>query len=133
MSTTQRIAAILLRVVVALMLAIHGITRIRLGLVDDLGVFLGEHSFIPIPNVTAWVITLVEILGGTTLALGFVVVPLCGWFTIQLAMGIALVHLQHGWFVVGAGEKGMEYSVVLITALVAVALLHYPVSAKSQP
>jgi putative oxidoreductase len=132
MSTTQRIAAILMRVVVALMLAIHGITRIRLGLVDDLGVFLGEHSFIPIPNVAAWVITVVEILGGTTLALGFFVVALCGWFTIQLAMGIALVHLQHGWFVVGPGEKGMEYSVVLITALIAVALLHRPVTAKSQ-
>lgn len=132
MSTTQRISVILLRVVVALMLAIHGITRIRLGLVDDLGVFLGEHSFIPIPAVAAWVITIVEILGGTTLALGFFVVPLCAWFAIELIMGIALVHLQHGWFVVGAGQKGMEYSIVLITALAAVALLHRLVNPKPQ-
>lgn len=132
MSTTHRIGAVLVRVVVALILAIHGITRIRLGLVDDFGVFLGEHSFIPMPQVTAWVVTIVEILGGTTLALGFFVVVLCGWFTSQLAMGIALVHLQHGWFVVGPGEKGMEYSIVLITALAAVALLHRPAAARAQ-
>jgi putative oxidoreductase len=132
MSTTQRIGAILVRVVVALMLAIHGITRIRLGLVDDLGVFLGEHSFIPMPHIAAWVVTIMEILGGTTLALGFFVVVLCGWFASQLAMGIALVHLQNGWFVVGPGQKGMEYSIVLITALAAVALLHRPASAKAE-
>jgi putative oxidoreductase len=124
MSTTQRLGSILVRVVVAAMLVIHGIARIRLQLVDELGVFLGGYSFVPAPHVTAWVITGMEIAGGAALAVGFFVVMLCGWFALQLAVGIALVHAQAGWFVVGAGQNGMEYSVVLMTCLAAVALLH---------
>ena len=124
MSTTQRLGSILVRVVVALMLAIHGVTRIRLQLVDELGVFLSGHAFVPMPHVTAWLITIMEIAGGAALALGFFVVFLCGWFSLQLAVGIALVHLQAGWFEVGAGQNGMEYSVMLMTSLAAVALLH---------
>lgn len=124
LSTTQRIGSTLVRVVVALTFVIHGIARIRLQLVDELGVFLGGHSFVPAPHVTAWVITGMEIAGGLVLAVGFLVVPLCGWFAIQLAVGIALVHAQAGWFVVGSGRNGMEYSVLLLTSLAAVALLH---------
>ncbi|MCE2994142.1 MAG: hypothetical protein LW863_01000 [Flammeovirgaceae bacterium] len=35
-----------------------------------------------------------------------------------LVMGIALVHLKDGWFVVGGGRNGIEYNVVLISVLV---------------
>ena len=38
------------------------------------------------------------------------------------AMGILLVHAPEGWFVVGAGRNGMEYSVLLIASLALVAL-----------
>lgn len=124
MSTTQRLGSILVRVVVAVMLAVHGIARVRLQLVDEFGVFLGGYSFVPAPQVMAWVITIMEIVGGAALALGLFVVLLCGWFAVQLAVGIVLVHAQAGWFVVGAGQNGMEYSVMLMTCLAAVALLH---------
>lgn len=43
-------------------------------------------------------------------------------FVIQMLFGIYLVHLKHGWFVVGHGFNGMEYSVTLIAALFAIAL-----------
>jgi putative oxidoreductase len=47
-------------------------------------------------------------------------IPLAaGWFVFQLGMGIVLVHAENGWFVVGGGRNGVEYSVVLILGFVA--------------
>ena len=39
-----------------------------------------------------------------------------------MAFGIYLVHWKHGWFVVGHGTNGIEYSVTLVAALLATAL-----------
>jgi len=36
--------------------------------------------------------------------------------------GIALAHFPDGWFVVGGGRNGMEYSVLLILCLVVIVL-----------
>jgi putative oxidoreductase len=49
---------------------------------------------------------------------------LCAWFALELFAGIVLVHARDGWFVVGGGRNGMEYSVLLIVGLIATALLH---------
>ena len=35
--------------------------------------------------------------------------------------GVVLVHAREGWFVVGAGRNGVEYSVLLIACLPAIA------------
>jgi putative oxidoreductase len=49
-------------------------------------------------------------------------VPWLGlWFVLQLLTGIVLVHARFGWFVVGPHTGGMEYSVLLIAALLVVA------------
>jgi len=37
-----------------------------------------------------------------------------------------LVHYPDGWFVVGAGRNGMEYSMMLLAGLIAVAWAHAP-------
>ena len=42
------------------------------------------------------------------------------WFALIHAMGLILMHLPAGWFVVGLGRNGMEYSVLLIIALLCV-------------
>jgi len=34
--------------------------------------------------------------------------------------GIVTVHFQEGWFVVGAGRNGMEFSFILIAVLLAI-------------
>src|SRR5262245_2861155 len=111
----------LLRVAVAAMMLIHGVTRVALGGVDGFGEFLG-HSGFPAGHFLAWTITVVEIAGGAVLALGWLVRPLALWFALQLAAGIYLVHGHAGWFVIGAGRNGMEYSVLLITCLGTIAL-----------
>jgi putative oxidoreductase len=40
------------------------------------------------------------------------------WFIFVLIMGIILVHFQNGWFVVGHGQNGVEYSVLLICCFI---------------
>ena len=113
----------MLRVCVALLLLAHGVARATLGIVDDFGVFLAGLPLLGPGGglALAWCITAVEVLGGATLAVGRLVVPLSAWFVLQLFGGIALVHAREGWFVVGAGRNGVEYSVLLIAVLTAVA------------
>ena len=111
----------LLRVAVAAMMLVHGVARTWLGIVDDFGVVLGRWGF-PAGHALAWTITLAEILGGLALALGLLVRPLALWFALQLAAGIYLIHGRVGWFVVGAGRNGSEYSVLLILCLIVVVL-----------
>ena len=44
------------------------------------------------------------------------------WFIVQLSMGIYLIHWAAGWFVVGAGRNGMEFSALLILCLLVIAM-----------
>jgi putative oxidoreductase len=120
----QRTALIFLRVVVAVLMIIHGAARIRLGIVDDFGGFLTANGF-PFGLYAAWGITVFEILGGLLLASGYYAFIVGIIFIIELIFGIVLVHQKEGWFVVGAGKNGMEYSVLLITALTAIVFSHY--------
>ena len=113
--------ATLLRVAVASVFVIHGIARATLGIVEPFGGFLAASGF-PAGTALAWTITLVEIAGGLVLALGHLVRPLAAWFALQIAAGIALVHAREGWFVVGAGRNGVEYSVLILVCLLVVVL-----------
>ena len=115
------LALAILRAGTALLLIIHGIARAWLGIVDDFGVVLGAWGF-PAGLTLAWTITIVEIVGGTLLAAGMFVLPLCAWFAFQLLMGIYLIHGRVGWFVVGAGRNGVEYSVLLMLCLIVIAM-----------
>ena len=108
----------IVRVAAAATMVIHGVTRLFLG-VPGFGQYLDSQG-IPAGPVVAWVLTLVEIGGGLALALGFFARPLALWFAVELAVGIAMVHARDGWFVVGAGRNGAEYSVVLIACFVSV-------------
>lgn len=78
-------------------------------------------------------ITGLEIVGPVLLVLGRWVPPLCLVLAGLYAMGIALVHAQAGWFVVGLGRNGSEYSVLLIVCLLALALQHPPSSSRKSP
>ena len=116
MTDNVRRALILLRAGTALLLIIHGVARAWLGTVGDFGTALGQWGF-PFGFALAWMITILEIAGGAALAAGLFVRPLTVWFAFQLAMGLYLIHGRVGWFVVGAGRNGAEFSVLLILCL----------------
>ena len=87
--------------------------------VDQFGGFLDSKGFV-IGFYLAWFITVFELIGGTLLALSRYTRYISAGFVMHQIMGIALVHAKNGWFVVGAGTGGMEYSVLLIFALVVI-------------
>ncbi|WP_447765662.1 DoxX family protein [Sphingopyxis panaciterrae] len=115
-----------LRIVVALLIFIHGAYRLTTGGVAIFGVWLDSIGF-PFGYGWALAVTLYEWVGPALMltrrwtsfaALGHAAI---------LTLGLILVHLPAGWFVVGAGRNGIEYSVLLIASLLAIAWAWWPV------
>lgn len=102
------------------MLMAHGIIRIYADTVGGFGEFLNAKGLF-LGGIVAWGITAFEIIGGALLAAGFLKKWLCAGFIIMLTMGIFMVHMNNGWFVVGYSTGGAEYSVLLILCLLLIA------------
>ena len=125
------VAHLILRMTMATVFLSHGIVRTALDRVTPFGKAFDAWGF-PYGIYWAWGVTLWELVGGVLLLIGWKphLVPLV--FVVQMAFGIWLVHLRHGWFVVGHGANGMEYSVTLIAALLATAFTAPPRSVSLQ-
>ena len=114
-----------LRLVLAGLIAAHGWARLLAGGVAPFGDFLDGAGW-PLGYWIAAAITGLEIAGSLVLAAGRLILPLTLAYAAIYAMGIALVHAKAGWFVVGLGRNGAEYSVLLIVCLLAVGLRYWP-------
>lgn len=116
-----------LRVVVASLLFVHGAWRLTHGGVVPFGGWLDSQG-VPFGLAVAWFVTGYELVAAPLLAFGVrrLVTPLCLVFAAIYGCGIWLVHWPEGWFVVGAGRNGMEYSVLLIACLLAFAWRGWP-------
>ena len=119
----SRLAWTLLRLTLAGLIAAHGWARLLAGGVPPFGTFLASQGF-PTGLELAMAVTALEIVGSIVLAAGRFVAPLCIVFSLVYLTGIALVHAKAGWFVVGLGRNGAEYSVLLIVCLLCVAMQH---------
>ncbi len=109
----------LIRFAAAGNMIIHGVTRLVLNTSNGFGDYLESEGF-PMGRVIAWSITIFEIVGGSFLLANKFSRVISMIFVFQLTMGIWLVHRPEGWFVVGAGRNGMEYSVLLIVCFVSI-------------
>lgn len=103
----------MLRVVLGLYMAAHGVARAMLGTVGNFGGFL-EAQGLPAGLLVAWGITINEIVGGVIFSSGRLVRLLAAVFALEHLMGIILVHAPRGWFTVGHQSGGAEYSVLLL-------------------
>lgn len=113
---------LLLRVALGIIFITHSIQRFLIyKTVDDFGGFLNAMGF-PAGVVLAWAITIYELVGGSLLIANRYVRYISAGFILHQVMGIILVHARNGWFVVGAGTGGMEYSFLLIVCLVGLLL-----------
>ena len=112
-----------IRILLAGLIAAHGWARLVAGGVVPFGSWLGDQG-IPFGLMIAIGITAVEIIGTPFLAFRKRVFPLTITYSFIYAMGIWLVHAPAGWFVVGLGRNGSEYSVLLIVCLLCVGLQH---------
>lgn len=122
--TAQALEA--LRVTVAILILIHGVYRLAAGLVVPFGTWLDSIGF-PFGYGWAVAVTIYELIGpALMLARRWTSLAALGHAAI-LTLGMVLVHLPAGWFVVGGGRNGMEYSVLLIVSLLAIAWAYWPV------
>ena len=124
MADNKTTALVFIRIVLAVVMFVHGAARISYGTVGGFGEFLGTQG-IPLGFYVAWAITLFELVGSVLFAAGFYAWVIALLFALELALGIAMVHYKEGWFVVGHGRNGMEFSGVLRASLLAVAYANY--------
>jgi putative oxidoreductase len=117
----------LVRIGVAALIFIHGAFRASHWdpYVTGFGEWLGSQGF---PEGFYWAVavTLYELIAPWCIIARRFVTLACFGHIVIVGLGAVLVHYPAGWFVVGAGRNGMEYSVLLLICLAAVAWAYAP-------
>ena len=116
---------LVLRIALAAVFLMHGIPSIFTNGVNNFGnLYLNKVGFAPIGLTLAWAIKLSHVACAVLLilnryirAVALVTIPI-------LVAGIIMIHAPEGWYVVGAGRNGVEFNVLLISALVYLAIIN---------
>lgn len=116
--STQEWGLLILRIVVGLVFAIHGGQKLLLFGIDGTAGFLGSLG-IPLPQIAAIVLILVELIGGVALLLGLGTRYTAALLAVDMAVALVTVHLANGFFI-DAG--GVEFALVLLAAALFFAL-----------
>lgn len=104
---------------VAIILLMHSIPGMLDGGVNAFGTeYLDKTGFAPAGLILAWGIKLSHIVCAVLLLTNRFVKLACIITVFILVVGICMVHLKEGWFVVGGGKNGVEFNLLLITVLV---------------
>jgi putative oxidoreductase len=112
---------IILRVSVAIILLTHSVAGMFNNGINDFGnLYLNQIGFAPFGVAISWSIKLSHLIAAVLLLMNRYI-KFASLVTIfVLIMGIIMVHLKEGWFVVGGGRNGTEYNFLLICVLVAI-------------
>jgi putative oxidoreductase len=111
---------VLLRITVALILLAHATVRVIGGTIPRFAGFLNNKGLV-IGTQLVWLITAAELGGGLLMILNRFTRWVALVFFLMIGIGIILIHAANGWFVGEHGSGGMEYSVVLMVALLVIA------------
>lgn len=120
---SKDLALTTIRVAAAGNMLIHGISRTVTGGVSGFDGYLSSLGF---PPYTAFLITGFELIAAVLIIINRWTSILSITFCIELLMGIILVHGPEGWFVVGHGRNGSEYSVLLILCFASATIAYWP-------
>jgi putative oxidoreductase len=117
----------IVRIALAILIFIHGAFRASHWdpYVTGFGEWLSSIGF-PMGFYWAGAVTVYELVAPFFILARRFVTLACLGHVVIIALGAVLVHYPAGWFVVGAGRNGMEYSVLLLAGLLAVAWAHAP-------
>jgi putative oxidoreductase len=117
-----RLGQMILRIVLGVIFVAHGASKLfgEPGVTGTAG-FFGQLG-IPVPILSAWLITLLEFVGGMFLIVGLFVLPTAVLLAAHMAAGIVLVHAANGFYVIGPGSGGVEFNLLLIAGLLSILL-----------
>ena len=121
----------LLRLTVALFVAIHGWARFVHGDALGFGVYVQRHG-VPLGTWLGPAVTGYEMLASIVLASGRFVFPLSLGFAAIYLVGIPVHHLENGWFSSGSDVDGCEYPVLMIVCYLCLAWHHAPTWLKAR-
>jgi len=116
--STQDCGLTILRITVGIVFLVHGYQKLfHMGFHGVAGMF--GHIGIPLPMVSAVVVTLVEFVGGILLIAGVGTRVAAALLAVDMTVAILAVHLKHGF---GAQNGGFEYPLTLLAATLCLAL-----------
>lgn len=107
-----------LRIAVGIVFLAHGGQKLFVWGFGNVAAFMGKVG-IPAPMLAAFVVTLVEFLGGLGLVVGAATRWAAALLAINMLVAILTVHLQAGFFL----PAGFEFAFTLLAANVALVLL----------
>jgi putative oxidoreductase len=90
---------------------------------------------IPAPDIMAWVVAILELLGGLLVALGMFTRVIPALLAIDMAVALFTFHLPGGFFVKPQGPDGIEFVLILCLASLTLAFAGagaYSVDAKRE-
>ena len=110
----------ILRLTLCAILFTHGAYRFYDGTIPKLGEILTANG-LPFGLTLARLVNLAETGGTLLLAARLMVLPVSLILSLIYVVGIMLFHRHAGFFVVGPGSNGWEYSALIITCLLVIA------------
>jgi putative oxidoreductase len=106
---------IILRIALAIVLLAHSVPTIFDGTIKLFGTeYLDKIGFAPFGLAIAWLIKISHIAAAFAFISNKFVKTASIATIFVLIIGIFMVHLKDGWFVVGGGRNGIEFNFVLI-------------------
>lgn len=110
-----------LRIAIIIIFLVHSLAGMFNNGINNFGnLYLNQVGFAPVGLPLAWAVKLSHIAVAFSLftdkylkATSFITIFI-------LIVGIFMIHLKEGWFVVGGGRNGVEFNVLLIMALLTI-------------
>lgn len=107
----------ILRVVLGVIWIAHGVPKLTGGIEGTEALF--AQLGVPAPLLAAWFVALLESLGGLLLLIGWLVTPVALLLSVEMLVGIIILHAPNGFYVIGSGHDGIEFSLLLIASMLA--------------
>jgi putative oxidoreductase len=118
---TARYGLAILRIVLGIAMLVHGWSKLSGG-VDNVAGFFGGMLGIPAPGLMAWVVTIVEFVGGILLVVGFLTQIAGLLIALDMLGAILFAYLLRGAPFIENGQISWEKEAVFAAAALCLAL-----------